>query len=78
VDGSTQYFEEHGKAINLADLGAGDTVYITSKRFRSETETPDWELVRAVFLFLGPRLSAPPLPLATLANEVPDRLLPEG
>ena len=31
VDSSTRYFEECGKAIRLADLRAGDTVYIVSK-----------------------------------------------
>jgi hypothetical protein len=32
VDGETRYFDEHGKAIKLTDLRAGDTVYLTSKR----------------------------------------------
>ena len=31
VDGETRYFEESGKAMRLADLRAGDTVFITSK-----------------------------------------------
>src|SRR5215472_973349 len=31
VDRETRYFDEHGKAIRLTDLRAGDTVYIASK-----------------------------------------------
>lgn len=31
VDGATQYLDENNNAIGLADLRAGDTVYITSK-----------------------------------------------
>lgn len=31
VDDSTRYLEEHGKAIRLIDLRAGDTVYIVSR-----------------------------------------------
>ena len=31
VDRSTRYFEERGKPMRLADLRAGDTVYIVSK-----------------------------------------------
>ena len=31
VDSSTRYFEERGKPMRLADLRAGDTVYIVSK-----------------------------------------------
>jgi hypothetical protein len=31
VDGETQYFEESGKPMGLADLRAGDTVFIVSK-----------------------------------------------
>ena len=31
VDGETRYFEESGKPMRLADLRAGDTVFITSK-----------------------------------------------
>lgn len=31
VDAGTRYFEQHGKAIQLTDLRAGDTVYITTK-----------------------------------------------
>jgi hypothetical protein len=32
VDGDTRYFDEHGKAMKLTELRAGDTVYLTSKR----------------------------------------------
>jgi hypothetical protein len=31
VDGETRYFEESGKPMRLADLRAGDTVFIMSK-----------------------------------------------
>jgi hypothetical protein len=31
VDGETRYFEENGKPMRLADLRAGDTVFIMSK-----------------------------------------------
>jgi hypothetical protein len=31
VDGETRYFEERGQSIRLADLRAGDTVFIMSK-----------------------------------------------
>jgi hypothetical protein len=31
VDGETRYFEERGKPMRLADLRAGDTVFILSK-----------------------------------------------
>ena len=31
VDGETHYFEESGKPMRLADLRAGDTVFITFK-----------------------------------------------
>ena len=31
VDGETRYFEESGKPMQLADLRAGDTVFIMSK-----------------------------------------------
>jgi hypothetical protein len=31
MDGETRYFEESGKAMRLADLRAGDTVFIMSK-----------------------------------------------
>jgi hypothetical protein len=31
VDGETHYFEESGKPMRLADLRAGDTVFILSK-----------------------------------------------
>ena len=32
VEGSTRYFDESGKPIKLADLRAGDTVYVKSVR----------------------------------------------
>jgi hypothetical protein len=32
VDDNTHYFDEHGKAIQLAALRAGDTIYIQSTR----------------------------------------------
>ena len=32
VDGNTRYLDESGKPIKLADLRAGDTVYVTSVR----------------------------------------------
>jgi hypothetical protein len=32
VDDNTHYLDEHGKAIQLADLRAGDTIYIQSMR----------------------------------------------
>lgn len=31
VNGDTRYLDEHGKAIQLSDLRAGDTVYISLK-----------------------------------------------
>jgi hypothetical protein len=32
VNGNTRYFDEAGKPIKLADLRAGDTIYVTSVR----------------------------------------------
>ena len=36
VDGETRYFEESGKPMRLADLRAGDTVFIMSKPAASQ------------------------------------------
>lgn len=36
VDGETHYFEESGKPMGLADLRAGDTVFIMSKPAASQ------------------------------------------